>query len=469
MTTASAVRTLSLRDLEEHDPGARRRSGETRFLCPLPECVDHQRPALHRSLSANDQTGEWKCHRCEAAGILAEWNKPPQERPRITKRDRGMRELRRFVAPAPEPPPPDNTADTGRLRELLADVVSLAGTPGADYLIRRGIPEPLAVAAGARYSPTWYGRPAVVFPSRNADGRLKAAQGRLITDPQKGPNKLSAGPIASGVFATPGAWDAIKANQPVAIAEAPIDALSLAAAGLPAFAFFGKELGRNREAWFLAAVAFSPVWISFDFDISGEAAAVKLAAVLCGPKCGARARRLRPDAKDFNAQLLADGPDVLRQWISERIGNRAPSIVATPRQGEARRNNIPPDTVSSVLGHSEGKEGHIRPVPGMDEPFPSDLVELGAIVDAELEVLEYSGLLDAALDGALPVEPVQIGQGISTADPNQAAIAAAREFLRLHRAGRGNTAAANRERRMLQVLGAWWQGYPGQCSPKIVQ
>ena len=54
----------------------------------------------------------------------------------------------------------------------------------------------LAHRAGARYSASWYGRPAVVFPVRDQAGNLVAAQGRLIDG--RTPKVLSAGPIGAG-------------------------------------------------------------------------------------------------------------------------------------------------------------------------------------------------------------------------------------------------------------------------------
>jgi hypothetical protein len=126
-----------------------------------------------------------------------------------------------------------------------------------------------------------------------------AAQGRFLAA-DADPKAMSCGPIASGVFATPGAL----AAKTVAIVEAPIDALSLASVGLPAVALFGCALGPDRAALLRRLFAWKKVVIATDADDAGNRAADELRAQLW---LGTRCERLdlRP-CKDANELLLRD-------------------------------------------------------------------------------------------------------------------------------------------------------------------
>jgi hypothetical protein len=70
--------SLSRAELEAHDPGTWH-AGENRRKCPLPACTDHQRK---RNISANGTTGKWKCHACEAKGLLLEYRTDTPPAPR---------------------------------------------------------------------------------------------------------------------------------------------------------------------------------------------------------------------------------------------------------------------------------------------------------------------------------------------------------------------------------------------------
>ncbi|HPW22285.1 MAG TPA: toprim domain-containing protein [Vicinamibacterales bacterium] len=308
--------SLSLRELQAFDPRARVNEGESDFCCPL--CGEGKpRDSAHRCLSVNVRTGKYQCHRCEAKGVLQERQEP---RPQLAPRARRRAALHRaFALPPQEPQEPADPSWKGRLAGLEA----LAGTPGASYLDARGIPLDVATAAGVRFSSRWYGRPAVVFAFRDADGNLVAAQGRCA-DGQE-PGKLSAGPIGRGVFFGPGAREALDAGEDgatIALVEAPIDALSLAVAGLPALALGGC----GGKAWLPRALAFRRVLLAFDADEAGDVAAAKLAAEL--QALGARCERLRPaDAKDWNEALQQGGADALRAAIA--------GVLARPEEPEA--------------------------------------------------------------------------------------------------------------------------------------
>jgi hypothetical protein len=208
---------------------------------------------------------------------------------------------------APAAPAPDEW------RKRLVGLCPLPGTPGAEYLMRRGIPRDaleLAYPDTVKYAPRWYDRRAVVFLLRDMGGAVVAAHGRIIDPAQK--NKLSAGPIGAGVYWTPGAYVA----DPLVITEAPIDALSLAAVGLPAIALCGKGV----KAWAPKAFAGKRVLLAFDADQPGDDAAEEWKAAL---RFGTYAKRLRPEGgeggKDWNAMLMAHGPDGLADYLDRAL------------------------------------------------------------------------------------------------------------------------------------------------------
>jgi hypothetical protein len=305
-------------------------------------------------LSVDTQTGAWKCHRCGTAGLLREyWTERPAQsfdRPTLARtRVRAMNDLgailaakeRRAPAPAPTAtavvvtrapdPAPVSTTEQGpadaptapdEWRRRLSRGRPLPGTPGADYLMRRGIPrdalERLATPDTMRYLEDWFGHRAVVFFLRGAlKGFDVAAHGRMIDDTAK-PNKRSAGDIRAGAYWTPGAYRAYVAEpaEPLIITEAPIDALSLAAAGMTAIALCGVAL---RE-WAPEAFAGKRVLLAFDADKAGDDAAEEWKAAL---RFGTYAKRLRPEGgeggKDWNAMLMAHGPDGLADYLDRAL------------------------------------------------------------------------------------------------------------------------------------------------------
>ena len=304
---------LSLAELEAYDPRAPFRGGkERRFCCPLPACADKHIDAAHRSLTLNVESGAWHCWRCGGAGKVQErWAAAPL-RP-VQRRQRSAAAARRAFAlkppsaqtsPSPaaalEPPPPSPNLSSQRL-------TALGGSPGAAYLQQRGITADLAERAGVRWAPTWYGRPAVVFPLRDSAGQLVAMQGRHV-DGRTDPKAHDLGPKGAGVFATPGAFEA----STVIVVEGPICALSLAAAGKSAIALCGT----NAPAWLMKRLAFRRVAVAFDADAAGDAAAPRVIGDL--RSFGAQVERWRPTGvKDWNDLLLLHGADVLGRDLAD--------------------------------------------------------------------------------------------------------------------------------------------------------
>lgn len=293
---------LSLAELETFDPSARRSGTERRFLCPL--CHGNRpRDAAHRTLGANVQTGAFRCHRCAVSGLLTEHQKTGK------KPVRARADLHRKFSLSPETKPSAEQESEGAksydFPAELARLVPIAGTPAAEYLKGRGIPAELAAAAGVQFSPSFCGVPAVVFPILK-DGQLVALQGRPIGEGIKRTLKQGSGPHG-GTFATPGALE----SDPKIIVEAPIDALSLAAAGVPAIATIGTSCPPN----FAERLPYARVLAAHDRDEAGEKASKSLAEQLA--KNGAKCDRLRPPerCKDWNDALLAYGAEQLAAML----------------------------------------------------------------------------------------------------------------------------------------------------------
>jgi len=276
---------LTLADLEAHDPLAPPGGRYRRFWCPLPACSDKSLTREHRTLAVEVATGGWRCWRCGASGTLREhWQ------PRVSPQRQALVRLRAKLRPRPAPEPKPIA------RQQLGIVGDLAGTCGADYLERRGIPLAVAVAAGVRYSPAFCGRLAVLFPLRRRDGKPVAVNGRYIDSGT--PKTRTLGTKAGAVFATPGAFDG-----PVIVTEAPLDALSFAAAEFPAIALCGT----TGPDWLRVACGLRDVALALDADEAGDLAAEKLGAELAS--LGARVQRWRPPRKDWNDVLQGLGAE----------------------------------------------------------------------------------------------------------------------------------------------------------------
>ncbi len=300
---------LSLADLESFDQRAPAGANERRFCCPL--CgSDKPRDAAHRSLCASLETGAFHCHRCDTRGKLTDfW----QERPKLPQRARALETARRALR-VPEVPPAKQS-DGATWRAHLSNLQPLQNTTGAAYLTGRGLALDLCERARVRFSPEFLGRPAAIFPARDVSRELCGAQGRYV-DGRETPKTRTVG--SAGLFLTPGALDA----EILTVAEAPIDALSLAMAGVPAIALFGC----NLPEWFHRLRAFPRVAIATDADEAGDKAAEKWAARL--ETFGARCYRLRPDAsicsdlegvKDWNGALQRLGAADLRELLLMKL------------------------------------------------------------------------------------------------------------------------------------------------------
>lgn len=318
-------RVLNLADLELFDPHAQGGSGagkgERRFLCPL--CgLDKPRDAAHRSLCVNTQNGLWNCKRCNEKGLLGEFRKCALGSTQTTHRERAQSALKSafsieieesIVSPKKAPQMPfkrESEAVALPWREIYDKALPLSGTAGANYLARRGIELPVAERAQVLFSRSWHGRPALVFPFRDRQGETVAVAGRCFAS--GGLDKPAAGPKKQGAFFAPTLrFDPLDEALPaILLCEAPLDALSLAAAGFPALALGGT----TPPAWLERVCAFRRVALAFDADSAGDTAASRIAASLAnfGSKCS----RLRPvDAKDWNEYSMRFGVQQLADLI----------------------------------------------------------------------------------------------------------------------------------------------------------
>jgi len=319
---------LSLEELDAFDPhapqGARRR-----FCCPL--CGQGKpKDSAHRCLSVESATGLWKCFRCEASGQLREQWAGKIGQGRVLEQAFGLRcafalsapltkvaeslpplassELPVQVASSPSPREPN------ALSAALRGLQPLGGNRGETYLRERGLPLEVCQNAKVKWTPSWLGRPAVIFPVYDDWGALVAAQGRY-TDGRENPKARTLGSKKGGVFLSGGFWEQIRKGAPVIITEAPIDALSLAACGFPALALCGKSGWPN---WLPIKCAFKEVILAFDGDAAGEDGAAKLLPVL--ESLGAKVRRVAPQgAKDWNEMLARRGAHQMEEWLCARL------------------------------------------------------------------------------------------------------------------------------------------------------
>jgi len=330
---------LTLADLEAFDPRAPARGKERRFCCPLPACQGKRLDGTHRSLSVNVESGAWHCWRCQGAGKLQErWE--PRERP--SSRNRARRAFG-LITPARAPvhaaavtaaPPTvatEETVKTPKWRIMWNKAPSVVGTLGERYLLARGITADVARAAGVRYVDRWPHwvtdgvggwqldgtSRRVVFPIVDQAGELVGIQGRAIDPEHHGEKVVTRG--WGGVFSTTGGMEDVATGQRAVIVEAPIDALSLATAGVrPVLATCGTSV----PDWLPRALAFKQIVLGHDNDEPdhlgerpGEVAALKAAPVF--RSFGAIVERWRPALKDWNDVLMRYGSDVLRHELAD--------------------------------------------------------------------------------------------------------------------------------------------------------
>jgi hypothetical protein len=318
---------LSLAELEVFDPNARQVGHEIRFLCPLGSCGEGKRAdTRHRSLSVNLESGLWVCQRCKASGKIREKWAP---RERLSPRARAQRAFgltvphpARPAAPAPSTSSAPQATKASTWRRPWDQAVPIEGTPGADYLRSRGIPTEIAAAAGVRFVDwqhwtkdelgEWHREatsPRVVFPIQDQVGELVGIQGRAIEARHAGEKVITRG--SAGVFSALGTVLDFGHRPRVMLLEAPIDALSIATAGVRDMQLLSTQ-GTSWPDWLPRALAFGTALLGHDNDEpdpqgerAGDVAAAKLTGELRA--FGVEVARRRPSCKDWNELLVKHG------------------------------------------------------------------------------------------------------------------------------------------------------------------
>jgi len=325
LTVALVEDVLRLAHIE---PPAREKK---HIRCPLPDHNDSE-----PSFSIQKSGQGWKCFGCgKSGGVipltialgLAESKGQAVDllagRYRIAKSSKTAFVPRQAVKAMPQfeirPPvsrPTVSAKDQADFDKAIKGRRMLIGLPNVEgYLKSRGIDPGFASSCKVGAHPEWLGGgSAVLFPGYDESGTLVCAQGRFLA-PRDDIKTRSKGLIKLGVFATPGAFvRGYKADAgPVAVVEAPIDALSLAQAGLPSIALFGAG---NRQAWLRKALAFRRVVLALDDDKAGDGAAKELQAWL---NLGTKVSRMSFGGhKDANEALVAD-PAAFASLVEEAI------------------------------------------------------------------------------------------------------------------------------------------------------
>ena len=323
MRAHTASPSLSLAELEAFDPGSG--SGdERRHLCPL--CgPDHRQDAAHR---------------CGASGLLVE-HQTHLPSPGFTGRAVSRQ------PPTPEPAPASGPAPWAHLR-----LSPVAGTDAERYLAGRGLPVPLPAGTDARWCAAFgqaggSGRPAVVFAVRDGSGAAVAVQGRFVYGGS--PKAMTLGPVSHGLFVAPGAL----AAEVVVVCEAPIDALALTAAGIPALATCGSR--SSWPAWFAERLAGKALLLAQDADAAGDRQAVALGTAAA--KAGATVFRLRPPTKDWAQSVEQRGWPALREALVSAVG-----------AGEAPEPSAAPDGTPEAPTCTEGAAADLCRVCGVPTP-----------------------------------------------------------------------------------------------------
>ena len=192
--------------------------------------------------------------------------------------------------------------------ERFARARPLAGTPGEDYVVRRGIPLAVADAAGLRFDPDWAGRPAVLAALHDHAGVMVSVHGRYLSTLRGQDKMLTIGP-GGGVVDLGVGWR--NGNDgPLILVEGVFDALSLAVCGCGGVATIGRW-----APWLPGVCADRITWLGFDANRPGEREAAAYAQRL------SRVRRLPPPprCKDWNTALCKRGRAEVSRWLRDRL------------------------------------------------------------------------------------------------------------------------------------------------------
>jgi hypothetical protein len=243
---------------------------------------------------------------------------------RGTRSSRSARPIARFQI-KPAAPITTLTAEEGEeLCSALRGGRPLIGSPGEEYLRGRGVDPVFAAEMRVGFHPAWMGRgSAVIFLGFDGIGNLACAQGRFLY-PTDSVKTMSRGKISLGVFSTPLALKkGLNGDSgPVAITEAPLDAIALAMKGLPSIALFGAG---NRQAWLVDSLAGRNVVIATDEDAAGNKAEKDLRDWL---RRRTHKTRMRFYEYKDAAEMLERFPEKLALRVEEAIQSADPLRLA---------------------------------------------------------------------------------------------------------------------------------------------
>ena len=332
--------------------GVRRRSGGHMALCPA-----------HADTNVSLSVGRGregrivvKCFAgCGATEIMAALGLPMSLLFADARRDPATnpRKVNTSSVPARE----DEQKVRNAMR-LYKEASALAATPGAHYLAGRGIPTDLAHSNGARYHSRFpfklTAAPAVVFPIFSGDhsGKLVGLNARFL-NPERdtgGEKQRSSGKPSWGVFGT---RDAVNVPE-IVITEAPIDALSLAVAGVPAIATCGVSNLRSLPKLFAAKT----VICAFDMDSDPMTQTkIRIAMDRLKDEHVGRVVWLKPPGnglKDWNDMLRTYGATGLAHYLRQAGAKCKPTVLDWLNHGdsvESAPNDLDEDAVCMAASY----------------------------------------------------------------------------------------------------------------------
>ncbi len=335
---------LSLGDLERFDSHPYTRGVEHRYCCPL---CGHEKPIdkSHQSLCLNSISGAWECKRCHASGLLTEHHTKKADKKHPPHRMTGSITPKTAKETAITPAKTSvktavktavNPEEVAKYDQLLTRCAPIKGTPAEAYLRGRGItmiPEELVYHP----NPLLIG-PSVGFPLIGKDNLPAGLVFRAIEGKEFRIKKNPRYQASGQVFVTLNALNAPR----VMIVEAPIDALSLAACGIPAIA----TIGTTFPDWLAGVLGPNKiVCMGYDNDEAGEAGVNRLDPKKLGKVGIQEAHRVRPPkgCKDWNDALQQFGSNALALALSGYFPLEAPHT--SPNRGnelEATEDVTPP-------------------------------------------------------------------------------------------------------------------------------
>lgn len=235
-----------------------------------------------------------------------------------------------------------NAEDTARAEAQMKKAVRLyhgglplVGSPGGDYLESRGIPAEFAEKNGVRFAPHFPCQvggkrlysPAIIFPIYKGTPALQlvAVNARFLHPEFDtfGEKQRTYGKVSFGMFRTNGSAE----TEEVLIAEAPIDTLTLALVGFPAFAVCGA----SNIRYFPELMDGKTVICAFDTDKDPSTRErVRTSIRKFQQKHGGRVLWVKPpggETKDWNDMLQRYGPKNLAVYLRKAGAKCDPPIL----------------------------------------------------------------------------------------------------------------------------------------------